>query len=272
MHVQSEEQQGSVADDRGGHGQTMGSLLKGRKKMITAVFLFVSTTVGALVVHDLYYEAKNSVGSPFSTFVASYDECPQGEWLFPADFDLQKLPGFEQLNSRWAYENGGYSLKESVTELTFQAMAEGAVVLRDMRIEVIERKAPMKGFVVSKCPINMKPGLDVRRFEVDLDEERPSIVAQASQRDELNDAPDIFKGFPYKISQSEPEVFHLVAYTTNCSCLWRAELNWTAFGESGTETIGIGSVPFRTAAPDVTERFHYRPDGTLRKVPIRGSG
>lgn len=114
----------------------------------------------------------------------------------------------------------------------------------------------------------MKPALDVRRFETDLDDPEPSIVPQASTTEMstgAKDGSDVFRGFPYKISQSDPEVFQLTARTTNCSCSWRAELDWTVSGESGTTPITIGSTPFRTAASDGAEKLYYRPDGTLHR-------
>jgi hypothetical protein len=54
--------------------------------------------------------------------------------------------------------------------------------------------------------------------------------------------------FPYRVSSSDPEVFHLYAVTEFCDCQWEARLRWTVAGEPGTTTIRNGERPFRTAA------------------------
>ncbi|MGH3796071.1 MAG: hypothetical protein ACRDSP_14405 [Pseudonocardiaceae bacterium] len=261
------EQHETDGNDRDERSPTTHSSAKGRRAKIAAAAIFVLTTVSALIVQDLYGKAKNAIDpSPFSVFVAPYDACPEGRWLFPADFDVRTLPGFDQLNTHWAYEHGGYNAEASSAELTFQAKTEGAVVLHGMRIRLTERKAPIKGIIISKCPIRIKQGVDVRRFQTDLDDPEPSIAPEASQKDiSMNNGSGAFKGFPYRISQSEPEVFQLVASTTTCSCTWQAELDWTASGKSGTTTIDMGSAPFRTAATDGAEKLIYGPDGTLHK-------
>ncbi|HEY2764486.1 MAG TPA: hypothetical protein VGJ13_10815, partial [Pseudonocardiaceae bacterium] len=220
------EQYETDGNDRDERGPTTHSSARGRRTKIAAAAIFVLTTVSALIVQDLYGKAKDAIDpSPFSVFVAPYDACPDGRWLFPANFDVRTLPGFDQLNTRWAYEHGGYNAETSIAELTFQAKTEGAVVLHRMRIRLTERKAPIKGIVISKCPIRIKPALDVRRFQTDLDDPEPSIVPEPSQKDmSKNNGSDSFRGFPYRISQSEPEVFQLAARTTTCSCSWQAEL------------------------------------------------
>lgn len=266
--MQGNERQVSSGNGHDEHGKTTDSPIRKRRTKIAAAFLFALTTVSSLIVQDLYAKAKNTVDpSPFDIFVEPDDECPRGNWLFPTDFNPKTLPGFNRFDSRWAYENGGYTTKESITKLTFQAKTEDAVVLRGMRVIVTERKDPMGGLVISKCPTINKSTLDVRRFEINLDDPEPSLVPQDSSRDKLTGASDgsHFRGFPYKISQSDPEMFHLTARTTKCICSWSVQLDWTASGEPGTTTINIGSSLFRTAAPDGAETLYYRPDGTLHK-------
>jgi hypothetical protein len=241
---------------------------KGMRKKVIAAFAFILTSIAALVVHDLYDKAKTTVGAtpPVSVSFALDDECPHGEWLFPENFDPRTLPGFDRLDSEWAYEHGGYNVESSVLELTLQGGSEQAVILRDMSIDVVERKDPVPGVVISKCPIITKDAVDVRRFESDLDNPSPLVVPaeMTSKKAVRTDSEAVpFRGFPYKVSLFEPEVIQLVAHTANCSCTWRAELNWTSAGESGSVAVGTGSAPFRTTTKGAARVLYYHQDGSL---------
>jgi hypothetical protein len=54
--------------------------------------------------------------------------------------------------------------------------------------------------------------------------------------------------FPYRVSNSDPEVFQITADTSNCDCRWRLYLDWTSEGKSGSLTIDTDGQRFRTAA------------------------
>lgn len=244
---------------------------RSRWKKVTAAVLFVLTTVVTLVIQDLYKEAKKKVGAtPFSIVIAPYDECPNGEWLFPAGFDLRTLPTFDLLDSRWAYEHGGYTVGQSAVKLTRQGDSESAVVLQRMRVRVTERRAPMAGVVISKCSRTQYSALGTRGFTINLDNHNPLIIPRSSEREKLmasGDTSRYFTDFPYKISQSDPEVFMLVAETEKCLCSWKAQLDWTASGKSGTTTLDINSTPFRTSPKEPVTRnyYYYESNGILHK-------
>ncbi|MGH3707456.1 MAG: hypothetical protein ACRDRQ_04990 [Pseudonocardiaceae bacterium] len=249
---------------------TIGSHAGRRWKKVAAAALFVLTSIATLVVQDLYKEAKVKVGAmPFSITIAPDDECPNGEWLFPADFDVRTLPRFDLLDSRWAYDHGGYTVGQSVIKLTFQGDSESAVVLQSMHVSVTERRAPTAGTVINKCPEGQFSALDTRGFTINLDNREPVITPRSSRREKAmaaGDASQYFTDFPYKISASDPEVFLLVAETEKCSCSWKARLDWTASGKAGTTTLDINSTPFRTSPKEPTERnYYYESNGTLHR-------
>lgn len=244
------------------------SVVKGMRKKVITAFVFILTPISALVVHDLYDRVKVTVDAtpPLTVSFGLDDHCPHGEWLFPENFNLRTLPGFDRLDSGWAYQHGGYNVESSVLELTVEGGSEQAAILRDMSIDVVERKAPVPGVVISKCPETGKDAVDVRRFEANLDNPNPPVVpdevtAKNMVRTDSGEAP--FRGFPYKVTLFEPEVIQLVAHTTNCSCTWRAELNWTSAGKSGSVAMGVGSTAFRTTTKGTARVLYYHPNGSL---------
>lgn len=254
--------------DEGGDGGSRRARTR-RRRTITAAVVFVLTPLTALVVQDVYDRAKTVVDPrPFGVAVAPYDDCPYGTWLFPPGFDPASLPGYDRLDSRWAYEHGGATVDHSATGVTFQAEGDATVVLQDMRVEVLQRRPPATGVLVTKCDRTIKAALDVRRFTIDLDAAHPTPVPEEPERNQvMRDGPR-FGGFPYRVSASDPEVFHLMADTENCSCTWRAEVDWTTAGGSGTTVLDLGSSPLRTAAAadgGVTG-YAYAPDGSVRPL------
>lgn len=54
--------------------------------------------------------------------------------------------------------------------------------------------------------------------------------------------------FPYKISTTDPEVFHFSVRTARCDCSWHLEIEWTSNGKIGAYRLDNGGKPFRTLA------------------------
>jgi len=84
---------------------------------------------------------------------------------------------------------------------------------------------------------------------IDLDKKPPTIETAADYRF-LSDPtiPEEPVSFPYKVSESDPEVFYVIAFTEQCDCMWRIKLSWVAGGESGERVIDNKGQPFRTTS------------------------
>jgi hypothetical protein len=63
-----------------------------------------------------------------------------------------------------------------------------------------------------------------RRFTIDLDDPAGRMVPAAGEKTD----------FPYTVRNDDPEVFHVVATTTTCDCVWRIAVTWSADGKTGT--------------------------------------
>jgi hypothetical protein len=56
------------------------------------------------------------------------------------------------------------------------------------------------------------------------------------------------RDFPYKVSESDPEVFFVTAHTSGHDVRWYLELDWSSGSRSGTVRIDDHGKPFRTSA------------------------
>jgi hypothetical protein len=244
-----------------------GGLALKKSTVLTSLIILVLTPLLALVVTDLYDRLKKIIVEPvpFDVVVKQDDSCPNGSWIFPVGFETRMLPGFDQLNSRWAYRHGGYSVERSVIELSLQGKGDKVVVLHGLQVEVAERRSPPAGVIVTKCHIRLHEAVNTRRFEIDLDEREPVAVPRQTQN--LRTEPDETPQFPYVISSSEPEIFEIFAYAKDCLCSWTAELDWTSGEKSGTVNVLSGTGLFKTSGRGTAAVLYYYPDGSLKTVP-----
>lgn len=74
------------------------------------------------------------------------------------------------------------------------------------------------------------------------------------------------KDFPYRVSSTDVEVFHIDAHVEGHDVTWYLELEWTSGGRSGTLRIDDRGEPFRTSSLKTRPSFIYRPD-TAQWVP-----
>jgi hypothetical protein len=164
-------------------------------------------------------------------------------FVFSRPLGESRLPPLEA-RVDWARRNGGIDAVMTAVRIIIEGRGARAVTLRSLDIAVLKRRPPPTGMYIAAEGAG---GISVRHFIVELDRRPPSVHARppdAPVRGEPNEAID----FPYRVSSSDPEVFHLYAVTESCDCLWEARLRWTAAGEAGTTTIRNGERPFRTAA------------------------
>jgi hypothetical protein len=66
--------------------------------------------------------------------------------------------------------------------------------------------------------------------------------------------------FPYKVSQTDPEVFYIAVNTKKCDCTWIAELFWTTRGKNGSTIIDDNGRPFRVTSSGNSASY-YSNDG-----------
>jgi hypothetical protein len=215
-------------------------------QVLTGAFTSVGTRVRQLITNDSPIQA--AVASDLVSFERqsdlSYVIPKRVEQLPPAPTYPEEMQQIDE----WATSLGGVDAYNTDVLVTIQGRTATPVVLTGLRVNIVERRPPLRGIFVTKP--NAGP-LDLRYFVVNLDASPPTIVGE----DPFGDAPP---KFPFQVSQAEPEVFYISASTESCDCTWVAELFWMTNGKTGSTIIDHNGRSFRTtAAPTAGPIYHF---------------
>ncbi|MFF4487546.1 helix-turn-helix domain-containing protein [Streptomyces sp. NPDC001544] len=145
-------------------------------------------------------------------------------------------PASEQDAPRWAAAYGAVSSGEQRIALTVQGTGEDTVVLQALHVRVLAKGAPLAWNDYS-MGVGCGGGVDTESFDIDLDEGSPTVTVKNGRRD-----------FPYKVSESDPEVFYVTAHTRAHDVRWDLTLDWSSGSRHGTVHIDDDGTPFRTSA------------------------
>ncbi|MER6010628.1 helix-turn-helix domain-containing protein [Streptomyces bluensis] len=135
----------------------------------------------------------------------------------------------------WVTALGGVAAGQQMIALTVQGTGRATVVLEALHVRVVEKSGPLawNDFAMG---VGCGGGVGTAAFGVDLDAGRPAISPKAGQRD-----------FPYKVSESDPEVFYVFADARTHNVSWYLELDWSSGDRQGTVRIDNNGKPFRTS-------------------------
>ncbi|MFG2594042.1 helix-turn-helix domain-containing protein [Streptomyces sp. NPDC048438] len=203
-------------------------------------------------------------GVPVHATISSYNwESPCGQYyLFDqAPDDLPPAPPPQDTRS-WARVLDGVDGGDMKLELTLQGTSGEAVVLNGLHVRVLGRNAPLAWGAYSMGN-GCGGGITPQTFDIDLDDSRPRTKPVAGE-----DAGVVVpaKDFPYRVSSTDVEVFHLDAHVEGHDVTWYLELEWTSGGRSGMLRIDDGGKPFRTSSLTARPSYYYRSD-TAQWVP-----
>lgn len=145
-------------------------------------------------------------------------------------------PPVEQDAPGWVGDLGAVTAGDQYVEVTVQGMGKETVVLQDMNVRVQSTGAPLdwNNFQMGSGCGGKAPSTS---FAVDLDDAAPRVTTRAGQRD-----------FPYKVSENDPEVFHIKASTELHDVRWYLELEWSSGNRHSTLLIDDQGKPFRTSS------------------------
>ncbi len=135
----------------------------------------------------------------------------------------------------WVGALGGVAGGQQMLALTVQGTGRATVVLRGLHVRVLEKNAPL-AWNDYAMGVGCGGGVETKSFAVDLDAGRPVTAPEAGQRD-----------FPYKVSESDPEVFYVFADAQAHDVSWYLELDWSSGSKSGTVRVDDHGKPFRTS-------------------------
>ncbi|MFG2351281.1 helix-turn-helix domain-containing protein [Streptomyces phaeochromogenes] len=135
----------------------------------------------------------------------------------------------------WVSALGGVAAGQQMLALTVQGTGKATVVLEELHVRVVEKSAPL-AWNDFEMGVGCGGGVETTSFAVNLDAGRPATSPKAGQRD-----------FPYKVSESDPEVFYIFADARAHNVSWYLELDWSSGTKEGTVRVDNKGQPFRTS-------------------------
>ncbi|MCZ9345495.1 transcriptional regulator, partial [Streptomyces sp. TRM76130] len=153
-------------------------------------------------------------------------------------------PPAQQDAAGWIAAYGAVAADRQEVALTVQGTGEETVVLNALHVRVLSSDAPLtwNEYAVG---VGCGGGVGTKSFDVSLDLGNPLVTPVNGQRD-----------FPYKVTESDPEVFYVIAHTSGHDVRWQLELDWSSGSRRGTLRIDDHGEPFRTSASG-TDYYGY---------------
>ncbi|MFE2019490.1 helix-turn-helix domain-containing protein [Streptomyces sp. NPDC059499] len=198
-------------------------------------------------------------GAPVSAVISSYNwESPCGQYyLLDREPGTVPPPPTDPREARnWARALGGVDGGDMMLEITLQGASQEAVVLKGLQVRVVGR-APALGWSAYSMGEGCGSGITPQSFDIDLDDGQPRTQPVAGQ-----DAGVVVpaKDFPYRVSSTDVEVFHLDAHVEGHDVTWYLELEWSSGARSGTLRVDDNGRPFRTSSITGRPEYRYRAD------------
>ncbi|MFG2888372.1 helix-turn-helix domain-containing protein [Streptomyces sp. NPDC048248] len=181
---------------------------------------------------------KETSGVPVNVATRPYvydSPCSQ-HFLVDSEPEQVGPPAPEQDAPRWAAAYGATSSGEQRVALTVQGTSKDTVVLEALHVRIITKGAPL-AWNDYAMGVGCGGNVETTSFDIDLDNGSPTVTGRNGQRD-----------FPYKISESDPEVFYVTAHTRAHDVRWDLVLDWSSGDRHGTVHIDNNGSPFRTSA------------------------
>jgi hypothetical protein len=236
------------------------------KAVLALVTAAVTSAVTALLVATINFGfsttknliVRSSEPAPFQWIVQPYDiDCPDASYVI--DRPPKSVPAPPEFTTprRWAVERrrgaaklGGVE-RQTHLKVSLQGRSATAVILQELRVIIVDPSPLLKGNVYALGD-DCGGQLGTRSFFIDLDEAQ--LIAGDSEGP-----------FPYKISESDPEVFVLIVEATRCNCTWYIELDWVSAGRVGTVRIDDRGRPFYTGSGSGPPYFFISKDSGSSK-------
>nr|WSW68575.1 helix-turn-helix domain-containing protein [Streptomyces sp. NBC_00995] len=205
-------------------------------------------------------EGAGSRSVPVTATLSAYNwDWPCGQY-FLLDRDPKGMPPVPDAADRarrgWAAQLGGVDAGKMLLELTLQGASQQAVVLKAIHVRVVKQEAATDWPAYSMGE-GCGSGIVPQTFNIDLDDSRP-VSRPVAGEDAGKAVPA--KNFPYRVSSTDVEVFHLDAHTEDHDVTWYLELEWSSGDRSGMLRIDDNGKPFRTAGMRNRPVYEYRHD------------
>ncbi|MEV0559095.1 helix-turn-helix domain-containing protein [Streptomyces sp. NPDC050597] len=203
-----------------------------------------SAGVGAGVAQDS--GAQESASAPTVAVNPYKWESPCSQHYLVDRKPEQVPPPPSETDARgWVSALGGVAGGQQMLALTVQGTGKATVVLEALHVRVVEKSAPL-AWNDFEMGVGCGGGVETTSFGVNLDAGRPATSPKAGQRD-----------FPYKVSESDPEVFYVFADARAHNVSWYLELDWSSGTKQGTVRVDNRGQPFRTSGNVGRPAYNY---------------
>ncbi|MFJ3235550.1 helix-turn-helix domain-containing protein [Streptomyces sp. NPDC086787] len=177
---------------------------------------------------------------PLSVVTRPYEwEGPCGQhYLIDRPSASVAPPPTQDTATAWVASQGAVSSGEQYVAATVQGTGKQTVVVNSLKVRILDKSEPLawNDFAMGYPGVGCGGGVPTRSFSVALDAARPLVIPEAGHRN-----------FPFKVSESDPEVFYIKADASAYLVNWELELSWSSGSRSGTLRINDSGRPFRTS-------------------------
>ncbi|MFE5859377.1 helix-turn-helix domain-containing protein [Streptomyces virginiae] len=194
--------------------------------------------------------AGDAAGAPVKVTVRPHTwEAPCGQhYLIDKPPAQVGPPPVERDAPAWVAAAGAVPAGEQYVTLTLQGSGKDTVVLDGLTVRTVAKRAPLpwNDYAMGYPGVGCGAGVPTRSFGVSLDSARPAVAPAEGQ-----------PGFPFSVTESQPEVFHILAAASAHDVSWYLELSWSSGSRHGTLAIDHNGRPFRTSGRDGRPGFEF---------------
>ncbi|MBV6696669.1 helix-turn-helix domain-containing protein [Kitasatospora aureofaciens] len=170
---------------------------------------------------------------------------PCGQWFLSARAPGQVAPPPDTSagTESWAAAQHAVPAGHLRLQLTAQGATTTAVVLSAIYVHVVSTQPAPKWTAYTPgggCGGDLTPAA----FAVDLDASAPRAVPVPAQEGNVKTTTT---NFPYRVSDTDPQVLNIDATTRSQDVTWTLDLVWSSGDKQGTLPVNDHGRPFRTA-------------------------
>lgn len=175
------------------------------------------------------------------------DPCGQ-RYLIDREPGRVSPPPVEQDASAWVAAHGAVSSGSQFVQVTVQGTGEETVVVDGLKVRTVQKRTPLawNDYAMGYPGVGCGGGVPTRYFTVALDAVRPALVPEAGHAD-----------FPFKVSESDPEVYYIDADASAYDVSWTLELSWSSGSRHGTLVVDDKGRPFRTSGNNGRPAYEF---------------
>ncbi|MDX3572452.1 transcriptional regulator [Streptomyces sp. ID05-47C] len=157
-------------------------------------------------------------------------------------------PPVEQDAPAWVAAHGAVPSGKQFLELTVQGTGAETVVVDGLKVRMVQKRSPLawNDYAMGYPGVGCGAGVPTRYFTVALDAARPAVVPEAGHAD-----------FPFKVSESDPEVYYINADASAYDVSWTLELSWSSGTRHGTLLLDDEGRPFRTSGNNGRPAYEF---------------